>query len=79
MRRDLEIGTRLRKIRKRAGLTADQVAEAIGLGRSIVFGWESGDYSADPERIRAYLTACNATEAELLELLELRSRPAVGP
>lgn len=39
----MEIGSRIKELRLKRGLSADQVAEACGVGRSSVFRWEKGE------------------------------------
>ncbi|MCK6473790.1 MAG: helix-turn-helix domain-containing protein [Planctomycetes bacterium] len=39
----MEIGSRIKEFRIKRGMSADQVAEACGVGRSTVFRWEKGE------------------------------------
>lgn len=37
--------------RKKAGKTADEVAEALGVSRQAVFGWERGEYMPEAAKL----------------------------
>lgn len=39
--------------RKKAGKTADEVAEALGVSRQAVFGWERGEYFPETGKLVA--------------------------
>ena len=45
------LGQRLREARHRSGLTQDQAAERIPIGRSTLAGWESGVAAPDPAKL----------------------------
>ena len=47
----LNIGSRLREGRRAAGMTQQQLAEAIGVSNTSVSNWEKGVSSPDPETI----------------------------
>jgi transcriptional regulator with XRE-family HTH domain len=76
-----EFGERLRRLRRRAGLTQAQLAEATGRGwpNTMVSKLEAGDYPNPGIAVLAdYLRACRGSFADLLDLLDdYTSRPTL--
>jgi transcriptional regulator with XRE-family HTH domain len=74
-----EFGERLRRLRRRAGLTQAQLAEATGRGwpNTMVSKLEAGDYPNPGIAVLAdYLRACRASFEDILDILnEYTSRP----
>ena len=60
------IGERLRRLRKKAGLTQEQLAEAIGVHLNTVCLWEKGEYTPKTQSIKALAKALGVSEADLL-------------
>lgn len=54
---------------------ADLVDE-VGIPKPTIFAWESERFKADPVDIRRLLEFYGVTEAEIIDALDLRSRPA---
>ncbi len=59
-------GNRLRALRKKAGLTQEQLAEAIGVHLNSVSLWENGEYTPKTQSIKALAKALGVSEADLL-------------
>lgn len=60
------LGERLRTLRKKAGLTQEQLAEAIGVHLNTVCLWERGEYTPKTQSIKALAKALGVSEADLL-------------
>ena len=52
--------------RKKAGKTADEVAEALGVSRQAVFGWERGEYFPETAKLVALADFCGCSVDALL-------------
>ena len=59
-------GARLKTLRKKAGLTQEQLAEAIGVHSVTVSQWENDTYLPKTLNIKALATALGVPEADLL-------------
>ena len=59
-------GSRLRAFRKKAGLTQEQLAEAIGVHLNGLSLWENGEYTPKTQCIKALAKALGVSEADLL-------------
>lgn len=55
-----------KECRIRAGLTAAQAAEALGVSREAVFSWERGKYSPEAKRLPQIAGLYRCTVDELL-------------
>lgn len=63
---DKEIGKRLAKLRKDAGLTQSDLAEAIGLSRTILAKIETGNQPLKPDQLYSVAKVLKVTSDELL-------------
>ena len=59
-------GNRLRALRKKSGLTQEELAEAIGVHLNSVSLWENGEYTPKTQSIKALAKALGVSEADLL-------------
>lgn len=59
-------GERLKKLRKKAGLTQEELAEKAGVSNITISQWENGVYAPTMTRIKALAQALNVSEADLL-------------
>ena len=59
-------GARLKTLRKKAGLTQEELAEAIGVHLNSVSLWENGEYTPKMQSIKALAKALGVPEADLL-------------
>ena len=66
-----QLGSRLRQLRTRAGLSGDALAKASGLSQSKISRVETGRSLPSVEEVRAWATATDATPEELTELAAL--------
>jgi transcriptional regulator with XRE-family HTH domain len=60
-----EIGRRLNRARRDAGLTLDDVATRLGVSKPTVWAWEKGKAKPRPERIAAIANALGLLPTEL--------------
>lgn len=60
------IGERLRRLRKKSGLTQEQLAEAVGVNPVTVSCWENNTYLPKTQSIKALAKALGVSEADLL-------------
>ena len=60
-------GSRLKTLRKKAGLTQEDLAEAIGVHSVTVSQWESNSFLPKTLNIKAIAKALGVSEAELLQ------------
>lgn len=58
----------LRVLRTRAGLSVIQAAERIGVARTTIYMWESGDKTPEPDSLRRAAEVYGATEQERVAL-----------
>lgn len=65
-------GDAVRRAREQAGLTQEQLADAVGVDRKTIGRWERGE-TTDPEptQIRAIIRATNVEAEDLLRALGL--------
>ena len=59
-------GERLKKLRKKAGLTQEELAEKAGVSNITISQWENGIYAPTMTRIKALAQALNVPESDLL-------------
>ena len=59
-------GNRLRALRKKAGLTQEQLADNTGFSLMTIRRWEWGKRSPSVEEVKALAKALNVSEADLL-------------
>ena len=59
-------GVRLKKLRKKAGLTQEELAEKAGVSNITISQWENGIYAPTMTRIKALAQALNVPESDLL-------------
>ena len=59
-------GNRLRALRKKAGLTQEQLADNTGFSLMTIRRWEWGERSPRVEEVKALAKALNVSEADLL-------------
>jgi len=57
----IEFGKRLRELRKRRGLSAEQLGDKIGVARTTVFGYEQGQRIPDMITIKKIAELFNVT------------------
>ncbi|MFC8824800.1 helix-turn-helix domain-containing protein [Streptomyces sp. NPDC057137] len=67
--RQKRVGTELRKLRERAGLSGSAVAAFLGGERAQVSHLESGRYGVSAERVRRIAAHCSATDKHLVDAL----------
>ncbi len=67
------MGSILRTLRERAGLSVADAAEQIGVSRSLVYAWEKDEKQPEPPNLRAACRVYAASEAERAELAALRA------
>ena len=66
MREVENLNERLKRLRKKAGLSQTELGTAVGVALQTVFRWEAGERSPRAEEIRRIAAALHVTEAELL-------------
>ena len=59
-------GNRLKRLRKKAGLTQEQLAEAVGVNPITISWWENNKFLPKTQSIKALAKAFDVSEAELL-------------
>ena len=62
----IELGERLAKLRKKAGLSQEQLAEELGVSRQAVSRWETGEAAPDTENLIALADIFNVSIDELI-------------
>lgn len=62
----IEFGKRLRELRKRRGLSAEQLGDKLGVARTTVFGYEQGQRIPDMITIKKIAELFNVTVDYLL-------------
>ena len=61
------VGARIKELRKKLGLSADQLAEKVGKNRATIFRYENGDIeNMSPDVIPAIAEALGTTPAVLM-------------
>lgn len=53
----MNVGERMKAIRKQQGISADVLAEAIGVSRSTIFRYEKGDIEKLPIEVVAHVAS----------------------
>lgn len=59
-------GKRLRRLRKKSGLTQEQLAEAINVNPITISWWENNKYLPQTQNVKALAKALGVSEADLL-------------
>ncbi|MER6091493.1 helix-turn-helix domain-containing protein [Streptomyces bluensis] len=67
--RQLRLGTELRKMRERAGLSSTQAAQLLGIKQNQVSNIEAGRHGVSPERLRTIACHYDCSDKELVEAL----------
>ncbi|GGY96398.1 helix-turn-helix domain-containing protein [Streptomyces poonensis] len=67
--RQLRLGTELRKMRERAGLTSTQAAQLLGIRQNQVSNIEAGRHGVSPERLRTIACHYACSDTALVEAL----------
>lgn len=70
-----ELGTELRRIRERCGITGQDMAARLGWLPSMVSRVETGKRTATPVEVATYTALCDVAGDELAELLALAVEP----
>ena len=63
-----EIGKRIRKFRKDRGLTQEELANMIGVGKGRVSNWEQGTNRPDADILADICKALNVSPSEILDV-----------
>lgn len=66
-----EIGVWLSQKRKEHGFTQQQVADALGMAKSMVSRWESGKRTIYADQFIAYCHAIGLSSSEMQEIIRL--------
>ncbi|MBQ9526701.1 MAG: helix-turn-helix transcriptional regulator [Fretibacterium sp.] len=61
-----ELRERLRKFRKKAGLTQEELAERVGVHLNTISQWENGLFTPKTLKLKKLASALGVSEAELL-------------
>ncbi|MCX4989989.1 MULTISPECIES: helix-turn-helix transcriptional regulator [unclassified Streptomyces] len=67
--RQLRLGTELRKLRERAGLTSTQAGKLLGVRQNQISNVEAGRAGVSPERVRALACHYDSADRTLVEAL----------
>ncbi|MFG2125754.1 helix-turn-helix domain-containing protein [Streptomyces sp. NPDC048710] len=67
--RQLRLGTELRKLRERAGLTATEAGQLLGSKQTLISNIEAGRAGVSPERVRALACHYDCPDAALVEAI----------
>ena len=73
------LGSRIRQARDRAGLTQEQLAERIGVSRTAIARYESGEIEPKLHNLAAIAVALNVSCDELLGIRPVRSVLSLSP
>ena len=73
------VGKHLQSLRLAAGMSLADVAAAIGIGRSTVHKWETGEVRILAAHLSRYLDAVGASPADRAEALRLAGEHAAPP
>jgi len=71
------LGNRIKKAHKQKGLTQEQLAEVIGVSRSAISKWESGDMEPTIDNLAGLARVLNVSADHLLGLDESRTDRSV--
>lgn len=63
----MNVGDRMKSIRKQQGISADQLAESIGISRSTIFRYEKGDIEKMP--IEVVANVASSLHVSLIDLM----------
>lgn len=63
----MDVGDRMKSIRKQQGISADQLAESIGVSRSTIFRYEKGDIEKMP--IEVVANVASSLHVSLIDLM----------
>ena len=63
----MNVGDRMKSIRKQQGISADQLAESIGVSRSTIFRYEKGDIEKMP--IEVVANVASSLHVSLIDLM----------
>ncbi|MFC5917403.1 helix-turn-helix transcriptional regulator [Streptomyces pulveraceus] len=67
--RQLRFGTELRKLRERAGLTATQAGQLLGVKQNQISNMEAGRVGVSPERVRALACHYDCADKDIVAAL----------
>ncbi|WP_328442410.1 helix-turn-helix domain-containing protein [Streptomyces sp. NBC_00444] len=67
--RQLRLGTELRKLRERAGLTATEAGQLLGAKQTLISNIEAGRAGVSPERVRAMACHYECPDKALVEAI----------
>jgi transcriptional regulator with XRE-family HTH domain len=74
------VGVRLRRARldwqRRTKKRIAELVDEVGIPKPTIFAWESERFKVDPVDLRRLLEFYGTPESEILDALDLRSRPA---
>ena len=71
-----ELGAALRRVRKNAGLSGEEMAAALGISQSRVSRMELGQQTTDPDAVDSWARAAGAPDAERETLLGIAEAAA---
>lgn len=72
---DVVIGEKLRRLRKRAGLSERQVGVALGVSQQLISGQERGMKQVSLAQLLGLATLYQKTFAQFVEEMDLENRP----
>ncbi|MET9293783.1 Scr1 family TA system antitoxin-like transcriptional regulator [Streptomyces sp. NPDC003077] len=67
--RQRRLGTEVRKMRERAGMTVGQGAEILGVGRTLISNSEAGRIGLSPERVRTFAEIYECRDTRYVDAL----------
>ena len=75
----IQLGSRIRQARDRAGLTQEQLAERIGVSRTAIARYESGEIEPKLHNLAAIAVVLNVSCDELLGVRPVSSVLSLSP
>ena len=75
----MDIGTNIKKVRERRGMTQGDVGEAMGVEQTTIARWESGQRKPSTEKLVQLAGVLGVEVAELMELAPPPAPPAAAP
>ena len=63
----MKLGENIFKLRKRSGLSQEQLGERINVTRQTISNWELGETSPNPEQLKLISKELNVSIDELLD------------
>ena len=75
----IQLGSRIRQARDRAGLTQEQLAERIGVSRTAIARYESGEIEPKLHNLAAIALALGVSCDELLGIRPVSSALSLSP